>query len=160
MKLIFVRHGLAVDKKPNDDDSRRLLIKDGINETKKMARSFQGLFKNVNTIFTSPMLRAVQTAEILYKKTSRADFDFLVSLDATSAPEDFVSEVKRLSPKSHYCFVGHEPHLTNSVALLLNDNADVLKLEKSGLIILEGETFDSLKVTGLFSPKILSKIKL
>lgn len=158
MKLIFLRHGIAEDKKNSDtdmDDSLRELKKDGRSETKTMVKTFKDLFKEVDIVYTSPMTRAAQTAEVILKYFPKKQFEIMPTLDSSSAVEDFINEARKLDFKATYCFVGHEPHMSTSIARILGSKDDSIQLEKSGVAVLEGESFSTLKLSMLVAPQSL-----
>ena len=158
MKLIFLRHGIAEDKKKSDtdiDDSRRELKKDGRSETKMIVKTFKDLFKEVDVVYTGPMARAAQTAEVILKYFPKKKFEIMDTLDSSLAVEDFLHEVKSLSYKHTYCFVGHEPHLSTAISRIVGAKDAAIQLEKSGVAVLEGESLSDLRLTMLVSPEIL-----
>ena len=62
-KLYFAQHGIAVSK---NDDPERPLSKDGISQTKAIAKQLRQLGTPISAIFHSDKRRAQQTAEIFY----------------------------------------------------------------------------------------------
>lgn len=162
MKLIFFRHGIAASKSPFQsemDDFRRELTHDGIIESKEMVQHCRFIFKDADVIFSSPLVRALHTAQIVSREFPQKPFELMPSLDKLCDPKEFIREIKNLDIKRNYCFVGHEPHLTESIQLLLfGSGKAVIGLSKSGVVVLEGKNFDDLKVTFSVSPKSLTKI--
>lgn len=158
MKLIFLRHGIAEDKKKTDgemDDALRELKKSGRSETKTMVKTFKDLFHEAEIVFTSPMTRAAQTAEVILKYFPKKQFEIMDTLDSSLPVEEFLKEIKSLKYDSTYCFVGHEPHLSTSIARLLGAREDSIQLDKSGVVVLEGDSFSDLKLSMLVSPQNL-----
>ncbi len=161
MKLVFFRHGVAVDRKSGQtdlDDARRELTREGVKETKTVVKTLKPLFKDIDIIFSSPMVRAVETAQIISKYFPKKKFEFLPSLDSSIASEAFVSDVLTLKADGCYCFVGHEPHLTTSISKLLKEESSSIELAKSGIVVLEGRSVNDLKVTLVISPDLLDDI--
>lgn len=161
MKLIFVRHGLAEKKHPQqneNDDFDRELTRGGVVEVKEMLHSCYFLFKNMECIFTSPLVRAVETAQLIYQAFTPNCFELMPSLDTLSPVQHFKQDLETLDSDKTYCFVGHEPHLTDSINLLLNNEANgKIKLAKGGIVILEGEGLSELKISLILSPKDVLK---
>lgn len=162
MKFIFLRHGIAEKKNADDtvmDDFNRKLTKDGIIEVKEMVQTGRFLFRKLDKIFTSPLLRAVQTADILYRQNEQVGFEMMPELDLMSPLNTFQKEIKNL-PNGTYCFVGHEPHLTSSVNIILNGKSDSeIALAKGGLLILEGDSVEEMRLSILVSPKTVTKFQ-
>ena len=67
MNLYLVRHGHAGDPVPQDaaGDERRPLTDEGRDKTREVARGLRELDCVPDRIFTSPLLRAAETAKIL-----------------------------------------------------------------------------------------------
>ena len=61
-ELVFFRHGIAADSAP---DSSRPLTEDGIRKTYSSAEGLKKMAIPFDRVFTSPWLRASQTAKIL-----------------------------------------------------------------------------------------------
>lgn len=158
MKLIFLRHGIAEDKKNSDsdmDDSLRELKKGGRSETKLMVKVFKDLFKEVDVVYTSPMARAAQTAEVILKYFPKKQFEIMETLDSSLAVEEFLKAIKSLKYNSTYCFVGHEPHLSTAISRLLGARENSVQLEKSGIAVLQGDSFSDLRISMLVAPQSL-----
>lgn len=162
MKLIFIRHGKAIEKRKNDsemDDFRRRLTEDGAKEVKKMVHSCHFIFRKIDVIFTSPLFRAVQTASIIYAENHKSEYDILTTLDPFIEAHEFASSIEELNPSGTYCFVGHAPQLSQSVNLLLNGKTDAkIDISKGGVAVLEGESLPELVLTTLLSPRMVTKL--
>lgn len=117
MDLILLRHGEAEDAADPADDAARRLTDDG---KKKLARSLPQLSlllddKKQLVIWTSPLVRARETAEILKSCLATGEralpsdvpqHEFIASGDWTS----FILAAKTLNPASSLVLVGHEPY--------------------------------------------------
>ena len=65
MRIYLVRHAESVDRIPGMPDAARYLSAGGRASFREMARRFRDAGGRPTRIFTSPFVRAVQTAEIL-----------------------------------------------------------------------------------------------
>ena len=66
MKVCFVRHGPAVPRgTPGIEDDARPLTPEGRTRTREAARGIRALKLGIDGIWTSPLPRARETAEIL-----------------------------------------------------------------------------------------------
>ncbi|HEY6097514.1 MAG TPA: phosphoglycerate mutase family protein, partial [Candidatus Deferrimicrobium sp.] len=65
MRIYLVRHSEAVDRVPAMPDGARHLSARGRASFREMARRFRDAGGDPTRIFSSPLVRAVQTAEIL-----------------------------------------------------------------------------------------------
>jgi phosphohistidine phosphatase len=145
MELLVIRHGDAMDKeefaKTGKSDDLRPLTSAGMEELKEIARALRELVKKIDLLVTSPLVRAVQTAEIV-----GAAYDIPVSkttavLSPDSEVEEFEKWCKDLEDVKRIAVVGHEPHLTALVSwLLTGDEEASIELKKGGMCLLE---FDS-----------------
>lgn len=116
MKLYFVRHGDAVHMAGRD--SERPLSQTGIEETQSVARLLKKMNVQLDALYTSPRVRAQQTAEILSESlgvpvtTSRA-CDFSFSADAV---DDLIDRLD--DDAGAVMFVGHNPSMSEVVGEL------------------------------------------
>lgn len=156
MRLIFLRHATAVPKSPDQtdlDDFNRELTRGGFKELKYLFRKNKDLLKGIDVIYSSPLVRALSTAETLYRKWSSKKFEILPSLDSHVDPSVFLEELEYLQEDGNVlCFVGHEPHLTTSVKAILGCEDLNITLAKGGIIVLEGDRLSDLSLTKLVSP--------
>ena len=133
MRLTLLRHGVAVDREDwQGADSERILTKDGIEEATRVLKLVRNRIKAVE-IWTSPWLRARQTAELasgIWKLPLR-EIDWLAG-DAVPTAE----RASRLQAHTDVVLVGHEPDLGDLVRFLCGAR---VTLKKSGLAVLKGE---------------------
>lgn len=116
MKIYFIRHGEA--EIYADDDFKRKLTTLG---KKKLEESFKAFANNLKDkrsfkIYSSPLERAKETAEILAKH-----------LDSNFEVKDYLAGgrikdiLKSLDPDENYIFVSHEPFISNWIYQLTGD---------------------------------------
>ena len=121
IRLYLVRHGIAVDHADKGDlpDDSRPLTEKGRRRFRRLARTFARLGEPVDRIFTSPLPRAVQTAEILASALRHMDVGILESLRPSAPPEALLHEVARKAKGAQsVALVGHDPQMTLLVELL------------------------------------------
>ncbi|HEX7524369.1 MAG TPA: histidine phosphatase family protein [Candidatus Deferrimicrobium sp.] len=121
MRIYLVRHSEAVDRVPPMPDAARYLSARGRVSFREMARRFRDAGGLPSRIFTSPFLRAVQTAEIL-SETLRYDGEVVV--DSRLAPGFDVSKLIAVlddcPSEREIAFVGHEPDMGGLLTRLLS----------------------------------------
>lgn len=137
VKLYVMRHGPAEDTSPTGRDGDRALTPEGRERTRAVARALFADGEAPLTIFSSPLVRALQTAEIVaavtdLEKRVRETKDS--GKDAGGAPGaveirremapggdalGLVAELARAGRK-RAMIVGHEPDLSMLVARLVN----------------------------------------
>ena len=131
-RIYFAQHGLAVDKK---DDPERPLSKDGIDQSKIVAKFQQDSKTPVTSVFHSGKLRAAQTAEIFAKALNISSTSVIEGL----SPNDDVTLLAQQLNVNHALYVGHLPHLEKLTAYLVtgNENSTTIKFQNSAVVCLE-----------------------
>ncbi len=127
MKLYFLRHGIAQDiSETNGRDAARALTTGGIERLEASAKIMAKLGVKPARLYSSPLVRARQTAEIV----ARA-IDMKVTLDPTVGPgfdSQTVSElIADLTAEADVMFVGHEPDMSKVVSALTGGSSIVMK---------------------------------
>ncbi len=163
MRLIFVRHGLSEGhfSRDQDKDFLRELTEEGIHDLRGIFKSFKKAQKRIDVIFTSPLSRAVQSAEILWEHYQEANLEMMADLDILDDPAHLVEYISFLPNDGTYAFVGHDPHLTRAIAsiLSLHPEHDFLSMKKGGICVLQGGMWDGFTLELLLSPKSIKTIK-
>ena len=121
MRIYLVRHAESVDRVPRMPDAARHLSARGRVSFREMARRFREAGALPTRMFTSPFVRAVQTAEIL-SETLQYDAEVAVALQLAPG-----FDVERLNVvldgfpgEREIAFVGHEPDLGDILTRLLS----------------------------------------
>ena len=133
MNVVFFRHGPAVPHgTAGVSDADRPLTPEGRKKTAQAAKGLRALDLEVDAIYTSPLPRALQTAEIL-GETLKLKVEVLEALRTGVAPRRLIAGLAGLKSKTPV-LVGHEPQLSAAVSLAIcgSDRA-VLQLKKAGL---------------------------
>ena len=67
MEIYLMRHGVALARESTDapSDDRRPLTPKGIKKTRKAAKGLMALRPSIDRFFSSPLLRARQTADVV-----------------------------------------------------------------------------------------------
>lgn len=116
----FIRHAQAIKQNLTIPDEHRYLTSRGRERFRKVAGILRNLPANPEYIFSSPKIRAVQTAEILAEQLLFTGEVIITPLlaDCTMAA---VRELLKLYPSSRECVVvGHNPDFSSIVGTLLN----------------------------------------
>jgi phosphohistidine phosphatase len=122
MKLYVMRHGPAEDSAESGSDGDRALTATGHQRVREVANALLDAKEEPMSVFTSPLVRAVQTAEIVAVVTNLADRHGALAVRRDLAPggagahlaRRLVSEGRRRA-----MLVGHEPDLSGLVSILL-----------------------------------------
>jgi phosphohistidine phosphatase len=150
--LVLLRHGIAEDAKEGQDDIDRKLTAKGRRRMESIAAGLARIFPEAEAIYSSPAVRAMQTAEPVAKayelKIRKNDL-----LAPGSPPRKLVDEVD----VDHAIFVGHEPTLS-SLMLELTGTHGNFELKKGGCygIALEG---DDARLEWVLTPRVLRRLR-
>lgn len=120
MKVLFIRHAPAGDKAKHaakgGDDSQRPLTAIGRIKMRKAAKGLARLVDSIDTIATSPLVRARQTADIVAAKFKTAKLVEIGELAPDVEPKDTLARLAALGRAKVIAAVGHEPHLSSVIA--------------------------------------------
>ena len=128
--VVLLRHGIAEPHGSRPDEEREL-THEGRRKVKEIAVNLAEIFPNVDAIISSPLVRAVQTAEPVaraYKmKITMAD-ELRSGADAETAR----ALIEKTTGKKIIC-VGHEPNLSELMLLMTRMHCDgEIELKKGG----------------------------
>jgi len=120
MKLYLVRHAEAIERSGTTPDGRRYLTTKGRRSFRKIARRVRKAGIAPDIVYSSPLLRAVQTAEILAERL-KYDGEVIVAMELSPGFDDRAlrSLLSRAGIPAEAAFVGHEPDLGDLAAALL-----------------------------------------
>jgi phosphohistidine phosphatase len=155
MNVGFYRHGIAVPHgTPGVAEADRLLTPEGRRKTAQAAKGLKRLDLGFDGIYTSPLPRALQTAEIVTEALKLGKPKVLDALLPGTPARHLLDEVRSLSDKSPI-LIGHEPLLSAAVSTAVCGAAKgSFELRKAGLALVELEKSGStLKL--LLSPAVL-----
>ena len=135
MIILLIRHGQAVEDAPGLGDTGRWLAGKGRKVTRKVARWLDKNDKKRPTaIWTSPLVRAVQTAEIVAAGVGfEGEIKSCSELTPGRDPGDLVKRIGEDPVDGVLALVGHEPSLSLIAGALLGE-AHVDALKKSGVV--------------------------
>lgn len=158
--IVLLRHGIAEDRAPGRKDEDRALTPVGHARTTKLARGLERVFPRARVIYSSPLVRAMQTARCVAKAyRSRIEITRSESLAPSGTHEEFLQLIRSI-PERRVILVGHEPTLTsNAVALLgLTNDGQGLELKKGGCYALRLRGENGAILEWALSPRILRRL--
>jgi phosphohistidine phosphatase len=133
--LYFLRHGVAAPAVDGDDDARRLTA-EGEAQLRAATPLWQRLNLRPDLVATSPLPRAVRTAELFCDGVAS---HLQPTLEPTLAPGaawgDMARVLARHPDARRVLFVGHEPDLSSVVAELTG--ASSVRLRTGGVACVE-----------------------
>ncbi|MGH9690706.1 MAG: phosphohistidine phosphatase SixA [Candidatus Acidiferrales bacterium] len=143
MILYIVRHGIAVDRADpkSPPEAERPLTARGVQKTHSAALGLRALKVKPDLLFTSPYVRAAQTAEIVAETLGLSSEKMRVSeaLKPAANPADVLKEISHLKVKEVMCF-GHAPHVDLLIAHLAGAQDAFTELKKAGVACFEYAT--------------------
>lgn len=137
MKLYLVRHAEAIERSATMPDAARYLTPKGRVAFRKIARRVREAGIAPDVIFTSPLLRSVQTAEILAERLKH-EGPVVVAKELSPGFDDRAlrSLLADAGNPAEAAFVGHEPDLGDLAATLLSIRGG-FPLRKGAVLALE-----------------------
>jgi phosphohistidine phosphatase len=138
MEIYLVRHGIAVGREEDMPDTLRPLTEKGRKRFRKTARAFARLGRKIGLILTSPLVRAVQTAEILAGETKHGEVGVLEELDPKFGIRSLLEAIaKRADGTQSIALVGHDPQLSSVLAALTGVPVEDLDFKKGAIVRLD-----------------------
>ena len=158
MQLFLIRHALAEDAAPGQDDASREVTSEGAKKLKKVVRGLRALGIEFDRIVSSPWARAVQTAELLRPLCDRPPIT--TSLLTQPPRAELLALIGEHGEDT--AIVGHEPWLSELVAWLAfgdTRHGDAFMLKKGGVVWLEGSAVPGgMMVRAVLPPKLLREL--
>ena len=153
MKLYILRHGKADWPDWDKDDNERPLTEDGIKEMRRAAKFWKKIGVAPATIYSSPLPRALQTAQLAQKQIGGE-----LQIEKTVAPGATARIVKSLlkAQNADLMIVGHEPDLSQIIHTLTGAR---VKMGKAGLARIDFDESGEARLIWLLPSKV-STLKL
>ncbi len=159
LKLYFLRHGQAGSRQDwHRDDSERPLTAEGKKRMQREAAAIWKLGLSLDIILSSPLVRALQTAEIVAKA---ADSTARLITDDRLAPGFGPKDLTAILAEHHSArgllLVGHEPDFSETIGQVTGGGRITVK--KGSLAYVDVEDPSSLEGTlvWLIPPKALEQ---
>ncbi len=149
MMLLIMRHGKAEEKRPGIRDEERRLTEKGRKDVEHVAKIMP--FKP-SKIYSSPMLRAIETAEII-SRIYNVNYEVLAEL----LPEKLsINALKKLKLEENTLLIGHAPSIEELISGLIGGGK--VKLKAGAIAGLEIEELASggAKLVFLITPQVAS----
>jgi len=159
LELYLVRHAIAAprgDEWPDDD--KRPLTARGISRFKEEVEGLRKLGVEIDEIFTSSLVRARQTADLLSAGLpGKAAVRVLDALAPGHEPRSVLAQLARAVRRRRVALVGHEPGLGELAAHLVGAGR-ALPFKKGGVCRIDLESLTSRRAGALtlfVPPKLL-----
>lgn len=141
MELYIIRHAIAqpLGRKNDFTDEKRALTAEGRDRIRDAARGLRKLGVELDLILTSPLLRAVETAEVVATVfgISRKEIEQTGNLAPGSSPAGLLAELKNRTGVESVALVGHQPDLGELICKVIRgDGGFSLELKKGSVCCL------------------------
>lgn len=139
MNIYIVRHAVAMEREDWDgSDDARPLTEEGTARMREAARGLARTGLKIDRVYTSPLKRARQTADILVKELGLAKAELIESLCPGNSPVHVVKDIGDLPAGTDAAVVGHEPDLGHLAAFFLGTGR-ALPFKKGAVMAVEFE---------------------
>jgi len=140
MRVYVIRHAAAGQAGDYPNDEERPLTRKGIDCMKVVAKGLAKIGVAPKKIYTSPLVRAKQTAEIVRKAVGKsADFEERDELKPGHAPAEVIAFLTDEGIEEA-AIVGHEPQLGELVSLMVVESDEpVLDMKKASVACIDFE---------------------
>jgi len=151
-----MRHAEALD---GADDSTRPLSPHGFKQARELARFLKSAGIEFDAAYSSPLVRARETAESVVRVCGTAapeDVKLVDALSIEASKRDFEGWARCLPELKHVLVVGHAPTLADRVRGMVGmPNPDSLRLPKAGLVCVEAVSGRGAALKFFVTPKLL-----
>jgi phosphohistidine phosphatase len=168
MKLLFIRHGIAMERPEFEgDDMDRPLTEEGQRKAQKAFLGLARIYDDPELILHSPAVRARQTAALLAEQFSRSELKESMLLSPGAGYASLLQALAGLNEGLELiALVGHEPDFSEMISGLLQSARDGderpgflhLDLRKASCAEVELHGPGAGELRSLLAPKILRKL--
>jgi phosphohistidine phosphatase len=162
IELYLVRHAIAAERGDEwSDDTKRPLTKRGISRFRECVTGLRELEVAVDEIFTSALVRAKQTADLLAAgMDGKPPVKMLDALAPGHTAQNVRTQLAKVAKQRRIALVGHEPELGELAAHLIGASR-AMPFKKGGACRVDIETLTSKRAGTLIwfvGPKVLRKL--
>lgn len=138
MRVYLLRHGIAENRRPGRSDAERKLTEEGRDKLRRVLSQAKEAVGVPALILTSPLVRAVETAEIAAEVLGyRGAIQETEALAPSSAPPAVWKELRSRAEITSILLVGHEPLLGETAGYLLGAPRVAIDFKKGALMRIE-----------------------
>jgi phosphohistidine phosphatase len=161
-ELYLVRHAIAAERGDEwPDDTKRPLTERGIGRFREVVSGLRALDVAIDEIFTSPLVRARQTAELIAAGIEgKPSVKILDALAPGHSATTVLTQMARAARRRRIALVGHEPDLGELAAHLIGARR-AIPFRKGAVCRIDVEGLTSTRAGSLqwfLPPKVLRKL--
>jgi phosphohistidine phosphatase len=162
-ELYLVRHAIAAARGSEwPDDTKRPLTERGISRFKEAVKGLRRLDVALDEIFTSPLVRARQTADLLAAGIEgKPPVKVLDALAPGHTSAAVMAQLAKVAKRRRIALVGHEPDLGELAAQLIGAGR-ALPFRKGGVCRVDLGSLTSKRAASLvwfLPPNVLRQVK-
>lgn len=157
--IVLLRHGIAEDPSPEKADDERGLTAEGHARMKQIARGLEQSFPRAGAIYSSPLLRATQTALWVSKAYRlRISVNTSEALTPAATTAQFLELIASIDER-RTIVVGHEPNLSENLRALVGlGESRAIELKRGGCYGVRIRADGSAGLEWMLPPRILRKL--
>src|SRR5271166_6566356 len=162
MDIYFLRHASAGQASLSGNDERRPVDKAGEQQSHDVGRALAALDLELDTIISSPLTRAMQTAEIVAAELGHKG---KIVADEALRPEAnsgaFEDLLARFGKKKAIMVVGHNPSMTGFLVQMLSGSgsAEFIDFKKGAVAKVEKNGSQPAVLKWCLTPKVIRAIQ-
>ncbi len=142
MQLMMIRHAIAEDRSEfslsGQLDELRPLTAQGQKRMRRGVRGLRQVLTDLDYLVSSPLMRAVQTADIVHTAYAEAQRQQWEELAPGVQPKQLAERLAPLPADARVALVGHEPDLSGLIAWLISGRVKpFMSLKKGSACLLE-----------------------
>lgn len=146
MQVYLVRHAIAAPREAGFvDDAARELTPIGMKKMRRNAEALRRLGVALDEVWTSPLVRARQTAEILAQGLGgKSPVKVVAALEPGGTFEDLRARLAGHARLSAVALVGHEPGMSELAGFLTGAGRSLMfRFKKGAVALMEIDDFSS-----------------
>jgi len=160
-RLYLCRHGLAVPPGTEgiEDDDRPLTEK-GERKVREVARGLKKMGTKLDKIVTSPLPRALKTAEIIAKVLNSSSLLEEADILRPRREPFEIRDWLKTQSETRIMLVGHNPILSDLLALLTvgQTHPAFIELRKTGVAALRDDSTGSYRIDWISRPRLIRRL--
>jgi phosphohistidine phosphatase len=162
MDIYFLRHASAGHYNPAGNDDKRPIDKTGVQQSHDVGRALAALDLKLDVVISSPLTRAMQTAEIAAGELGHKN---KIVIDDALCPEasyeEFEDLLVRYGKNKAIMLVGHNPSMTEFLNRILagSDSAGFIDFKKGAVAKVEKDESETAVLKWCMTPKVVRAIQ-
>jgi phosphohistidine phosphatase len=162
-ELYLVRHAIAAERGHEwPDDTKRPLTERGISRFKEVVKGLRRLEVKIDEVFTSPLIRTHQTADLLAEGLEgKPPVKVLDALAPGHTSAAVMTQLAKVAKRRRVALVGHEPDLGELAAHLIGAGR-ALAFKKGGICRIDVGSLSARRAASLVwfvPPSLLRQLK-